>query len=728
MKALCKAGLAAIALHFLGSRSMFRGLEFGWRAMHALATSLVVAALSACGGGSGASVEPGERNLSVQVSGSGFVQSAPQGLSCPGSCSADFATGTAITLTASPDAGQSFSGWSGACAGSVATCVVTLDQAQFVSASFAPVVGTGPYALSVGLVGTGTVNSQPAGLSCTGSTCSGNFAANTLVTLTATPGANQSFTGWSGACTGASTCDVLMTQIRLVTANFSPVVGTSFMLNTSVSGGGKLTSSPAGIDCGAACSASFSSSTAVILTAAPNAGQQFSGWGGACAGTQTTCTLQMTQARTVQAAFAATPPSASTWQPAQLLETSNDFNVAEAGHNMLVAVGPTGNAMVLWEQSDGTPDGSTRKVFSRRYLVGSGWQTAVAVPGISASSSSVDLVTGKLFMDAAGDVTWIRLENNMETRRYAPSTGWGAAFVSLGTTSFHFNHKMTSAAMDASGNIGVLVSGGNVWNSALLAGANSWTAWTRVDNGGTLQGKDAKLMLSSNGTALAIWKERNPGDTFFSMKAASHAAGVGWSTPVAIENFFTNVADAAPALAMDASGHGIAMWRHEADFYYNRFVAGSGWQGPVAITGESFLLSGTGNIQVAMTPDGRAVATWTGSSSALRSMQYQPGTGWSAPVTVEATSVDRTMVLDDNGQAVMTYQTNLPGTADFRAFSRRLVLGGQWSSSTRIDSGVGQVNAIFFAMNKSGKGTAIWDQNDVANSSVRNSLWGAILQ
>jgi hypothetical protein len=436
----------------------------------------------------------------------------------------------------------------------------------------------------------------------------------------------------------------------------------------------------------------------------------------------------MSQARTVQAAFAATPPSASTWQPAQLLETSNDFNVAEAGHNMLVAVGPTGNAMVLWEQSDGTPDGSTRKVFSRRYLVGSGWQAPVAVPGISASSSSVDLVTGKLFMDAAGDVTWIRLENNMETRRYAPATGWGAAFVAPGTTSFHFNHKMTSAAMDGSGNIGVLVSGGNVWNSALLAGANAWTAWTRVDNGGALQGKDARLTLSSNGTALAIWKERNPGDTFFSMKAASHTAGVGWSTPVAIENFFTNVADAAPALAMDASGNGIAMWRHESDFYFNRFVAGSGWQGPVAITGESFLLSGTGNIQVAMTPDGRAVATWTGGSSALRSMQYQPGPGWSAPVTVEATSVDRTMVLDDNGQAVMTYQSNLPGTADFRAFSRRLVLGGQWSSSTRIDSGAGQVNAVFFAMNKSGKGAAIWDQNDAANSSARNSLWGAILQ
>ena len=704
--------------------------RFGSEGRLACALALMAAtiALAGCGGGSDGAVLPSTLTLSVQITGSGVIESAPAGLSCSSDCSADFPAETAVTLTATPASGYSFSGWGGACAGSIPTCVVSLNLGQNVSASFVPLVGSGPYALTAGIVGNGTVSSQPSGVICSGSNCSGTFPASTAVTLTAIPGANQSFAGWTGACTGSSSCTVSMTQARSVTATFIPLNGTSFTLSTSVSGSGRLTSLPLGIDCGATCTAVFASTTAVTLTVAPNAGQLFAGWGGACSGTQTTCTLQMSQARTVQAAFVATPPSAPVWQPAQLLENSNDFNVDVAGSNMLVAVGSAGNAMALWEQSDGTPNGSTRKVFSRRYIVGSGWEAPVAVPGLTASNVSQKLVTGKLFMDAAGVVTWIRLENNMQTRRYTPGGGWGVAFSAPGDTFFHNNHEIASAAMDASGNVTVLASGANVWNSAILAGTSSWTPWVRVDNGGALRGKDAKLSLSSNGTALAIWKERNPGDTFYSMKAATHTAGIGWATPVSIESDFTNVADAAPALTMDANGNGIAMWRHENAFYYNLHRAGTGWQGPVAITGESFLLSTTGNIQVAMAPDGRAVATWSGLQSALRSMQYQPGTGWSSPVSVETSNVTRNLFVDNNGGAVMTYRAPLPGTANFRAFSRRLVLGGQWSASTRIDGGAGEVNSLFFDMNKSGKGAAIWDQDDVANSDTRNSLWGASLQ
>jgi hypothetical protein len=41
----------------------------------------------------------------------------------------------------------------------------------------------------------------------------------------------------------------------------------------------------------------------VELTATPAAGAVFSGWGGACSGTTTTCTVEMTAARSVTAAF-----------------------------------------------------------------------------------------------------------------------------------------------------------------------------------------------------------------------------------------------------------------------------------------------------------------------------------------------------------------------------------------------------------------------------------------
>src|SRR5215472_15307245 len=58
--------------------------------------------------------------------GSGTVTSAPPGISCGASCSASYASGTAVTLSASPASGSTFTGWSGGgCSGS-GTCTVTL--------------------------------------------------------------------------------------------------------------------------------------------------------------------------------------------------------------------------------------------------------------------------------------------------------------------------------------------------------------------------------------------------------------------------------------------------------------------------------------------------------------------------------------------------------------------------------------------------------------------------
>ena len=76
-------------------------------------------------------------DLSVVRNDPGTVSSSPEGIACGGLCSATFAPGTPITLTAAPDAGSTFLGWGGACAGAALTCDLTMDAARTVTASFA---------------------------------------------------------------------------------------------------------------------------------------------------------------------------------------------------------------------------------------------------------------------------------------------------------------------------------------------------------------------------------------------------------------------------------------------------------------------------------------------------------------------------------------------------------------------------------------------------------------
>ncbi len=106
-----------------------------------------------------------------------------------------------------------------------------------------------------------------------------------------------------------------MTAARSVTATFnSSPVSYTLTVSKNGTGGGTVTSNPAGISCGSTCSASYASGQSVTLTASADSGSTFAGWSGACSGTGT-CTVNMTQARTITASFTQTytvTPSAGT--------------------------------------------------------------------------------------------------------------------------------------------------------------------------------------------------------------------------------------------------------------------------------------------------------------------------------------------------------------------------------------------------------------------------------
>ena len=157
------------------------------------------------------------------------------------------------------------------------------------------------YTLDASTTGTGTISSTPVGISC-GSDCTEDYFDGTQVALTAAPGGGFTFNGWSGACTGTSSCSVSMTQSQSVVADFIVATPGTFQLVVSTNTGGTVTSSPAGINCGANCTQSYTSGTSVTLTPAPDPTYTFVGWSGACSG-NTSCTVTMNQNQVVTAYF-----------------------------------------------------------------------------------------------------------------------------------------------------------------------------------------------------------------------------------------------------------------------------------------------------------------------------------------------------------------------------------------------------------------------------------------
>jgi uncharacterized repeat protein (TIGR02543 family) len=180
-----------------------------------------VTAAFTTGGGGGPTVP-----LAVSVVGSGTVSGG--GIQCGnslGACSVSVPTGSAVTLTATPTAGASFTSWGGACSGSAPTCTVSMTSAKTVSATFS---AAAPGTLAITVQGRGTV-SAPLG-KCIGAgatkTCIQKYAAGRTLTLTAAAAAGNTFAGWAGACFSAArrvNCPITLNAAKSVTARFVPV-------------------------------------------------------------------------------------------------------------------------------------------------------------------------------------------------------------------------------------------------------------------------------------------------------------------------------------------------------------------------------------------------------------------------------------------------------------------------------------------------------------------------
>jgi uncharacterized repeat protein (TIGR02543 family) len=147
---------------------------------------------------------PPTYTLEVRTEGSGSVTVDPDQTS--------YISGTEVTLTPQPTTDWYFIGWTGDLSGGADPVRVIMDADKVITATFSQ---TPPptYTLAVRTEGSGSVAVDPDQTS---------YISGTEVTLTAEPAAGWTFTGWTGALSGATNpAQITMDADKVITATFT---------------------------------------------------------------------------------------------------------------------------------------------------------------------------------------------------------------------------------------------------------------------------------------------------------------------------------------------------------------------------------------------------------------------------------------------------------------------------------------------------------------------------
>jgi len=218
----------------------------------------------------------------------------------PNPVNGTYVDGTVVALTATPDAGYQFDGWSGDVSGTTNPVNITMDANKSVTALFSRVQRTLTITATNGSVST---NPNP---------INGTYDDGTLVTLTATPDAGYKLDGFRDDISGANllrnrsnplSTTITMDANKSITALFSKIQRTL----TITASNGTVTTNPNPVN------GTYDDGTVVTLTATPNAGFALVNWtidgvtlDNPRSGPATSITVTMDADKTVSAIFDAT--------------------------------------------------------------------------------------------------------------------------------------------------------------------------------------------------------------------------------------------------------------------------------------------------------------------------------------------------------------------------------------------------------------------------------------
>lgn len=596
--------------------------------------------------------------LTVGTVGNGSVSSNPAGINCGTTCSASFAANSAVALAATPAAGQTFNGWSGACTGTTSPCTVSMSAARSVTATFvaAPV----SQSLALTISGSGTVTSSPAGINCSAS-CSANFDSGTSVTLTAAPASGFVFGTWAGACSGSSTsCSVVVSAPTAVSATFQPQAGS------------------VGWDDERLLGADNAEDVRVVIDAAGNAtaAWTFANTGGrsiivsrSIAGGAWTAPLEIDGSTTEsmgQARLAVDPASgrimalwieeqgfalfgntfvpATGWGTAQLVQRRP--TVLGAGvRNHRIAIDGVGEAIAVWDMRDTSNE---LGIFASRYALASGWSTPATIESNAGSPAFVEDQVPVVAMLANGRAiaVWQSLgaggsgaRRGLWSNTFTPSTGWGTASELVGNEAARrvMRHELKA---DLQGNAVLGWSGFDRNQSAqevheMFSRRFTGAGWDAANTAvgprlivTSLVPSEPYLSVSGAGQSVLGWTIQDR-----ALRASVASSGGAWGAAAEVKAASTTLDVSNAVTAIDAQGNAFAAWTQTnsaaPELWISRFTAGAGWSAPARHQQTPSTIGNSSRVALAMNDRGNAVIVWyqidERGVGSLRSRYYRSG-------------------------------------------------------------------------------------------------------
>ena len=160
----------------------------------------------------------------------------------------------------------------------------------------------------------------------------------------------------------------------------------------------------------------------------------------------------------------------------------------------------------------------------------------------------------------------------------------------------------------------------------VTASVAEWVTPAAIETDDTGDAQQPSIAVNAAGEAVAVWMQPG-GGVGINIWANRYTPAGGWGTAQRISDG-QGGAQGAQAVAIDASGHAIAVWQQADHIWANRYTPGTGWGTPVVIDVGS---GSAGNPQIAMDASGNALAVWwqhAGGRVNVESVRYVVGAGW----------------------------------------------------------------------------------------------------